>query len=655
MSIPRAIALAATLALAAGRTAAQTPQGTAFTYQGRLSDAGSPADGAFDFRFILYDAAVGGSQVGPIVSRDDVVVTGGLFTVSLDFGSSFGGSRRWLDLSVRPGASTGTYTPIAPRHELTSTPSALFSAETPWTGVADKPAGFADGIDDDVVGGLACGGGEVAKWNGTLWACANDLVNAGTVTSVGAGAGLSGGPITSSGTLSVAFGGGGAASTVARSDHNHHGQLWAGASGTGLTVESAAGTGNGILGRAGMGGGYGRGVIGEVVSTTGAGVYGHATATTGSAVGVLGLSDSTYGTGVYGEGTELGVRGQSATTFGSGVFGWATNTTGATSGVQGWSESSFGSGVLGTARASTGDARGVTGHTLSAHGIGVYGLASAGTGVNTGVYGTSHSSIGQGVIGFTSATVGTTRGVYGASFSPNGRGVEGHAGGSTGASFGVYGSAQSSAGMGVYGEAEAATGSTVGLHGVSHSSQGRGVLGVTTATSGPTVGVYGLNSSSAGYAGFFNGRVHVAGTLSKAAGSFRIDHPLDPERKYLYHSFVESPDMKNVYDGVVTTDADGFATVTMPEWFEALNRDFRYQLTVIGKGEWAHARVFREVEANTFVVQTDRPRIAVSWQVTGIRRDSYAEKHRIPVEEDKPLDEQGHPLEPGGGLPIPEP
>lgn len=84
-------------------------------------------------------------------------------------------------------------------------------------------------------------------------------------------------------------------------------------------------------------------------------------------------------------------------------------------------------------------------------------------------------------------------------------------------------------------------------------------------------------SNSSGYAGWFNGRVAVLGTLSKGGGSFKIDHPLDPANKTLSHSFVESPDMLNIYNGNVTTDADGFATVTLPDWFEALNRDFRYQ------------------------------------------------------------------------------
>lgn len=143
------------------------------------------------------------------------------------------------------------------------------------------------------------------------------------------------------------------------------------------------------------------------------------------------------------------------------------------------------------------------------------------------------------------------------------------------------------------------------------------------------------------------GNVTIPGTLSKGGGSFKIDHPLDPENKYLYHSFVESPDMKNIYDGVVTTDEQGYATIELPEWFSALNKDFRYQVTVIGDGDvWARARVFRKIENNAFVIQTDIPGVEVSWQVTGIRQDAYAEAHRIEVEEDKSEAERGTCLHP---------
>src|SRR5262245_18527540 len=174
--------------------AAQTPQGTGFTYQGRLTDGSSPANAAYDFQLTLYDAAAGGAQVGPIVTREDVPVTSGLFTVVLDFGPVFDGRRRFLQIGVRLGTSTGPFTPLAPRQELTPAPATLFSATTPWAGVSGKPAGFADDIDND---------------------------SGGTVTSVTAGAGLLGGPITTTGSLSVAFAGPGTAATAARSDHNH--------------------------------------------------------------------------------------------------------------------------------------------------------------------------------------------------------------------------------------------------------------------------------------------------------------------------------------------------------------------------------------------------------------------------------------------------
>jgi hypothetical protein len=128
---------------------AQTALGAAFTYQGRLTDGGSPASGTYDFQFILYDAAVGGAQQGPVVARDDVAVTNGLFTVSLDFGSVFAGSKRWLEIGVRPGASTGAYSTLSPRQELAPAPNAVFSAAVPWAGITGKPAGFADDVDND--------------------------------------------------------------------------------------------------------------------------------------------------------------------------------------------------------------------------------------------------------------------------------------------------------------------------------------------------------------------------------------------------------------------------------------------------------------------------------------------------------------------------
>jgi hypothetical protein len=105
--------------------AGQAALGTAFTYQGRLQDGDSPAEGAYDFRFILYDAESGGSQVGSTVEVGDVGVTNGFFTVEIDFGPIFTGEARFLEIGVRVGDSSGAYTTLSPRQELTPTPYAL--------------------------------------------------------------------------------------------------------------------------------------------------------------------------------------------------------------------------------------------------------------------------------------------------------------------------------------------------------------------------------------------------------------------------------------------------------------------------------------------------------------------------------------------------
>ncbi len=142
----------------------------------------------------------------------------------------------------------------------------------------------------------------------------------------------------------------------------------------------------------------------------------------------------------------------------------------------------------------------------------------------------------------------------------------------------------------------------------------------------------------------FEGDVDVNGNLAKSGGSFKIDDPVDPEDKYLYHSFVESPDMMNIYNGNVVTDGGGRAVVTLPSYFQSLNTDFRYQLTVMG--QFAQAIVASEVANGQFVIQTDKGNVKVSWQVTGIRQDAWANAHRIPNEVEKTEKEKGHYIHP---------
>jgi len=183
------------------------------------------------------------------------------------------------------------------------------------------------------------------------------------------------------------------------------------------------------------------------------------------------------------------------------------------------------------------------------------------------------------------------------------------------------------------------------VYGGNSATSGSGANGGYFVTASPRgAGVVGVNSASGGTAGYFSGNVYISGSLTKSSGTFLIDHPLDPAHKYLYHSFVESPDMMNVYNGNVVTNQRGVATVTLPDYFEALNQDFRYQLTVIG--QFAQAIVAKEINGNRFTIKTSKPGVKVSWQVTGIRHDAYADAHRVEVQVEKPPQEQGRYLHP---------
>jgi hypothetical protein len=390
-------------------------------------------------------------------------------------------------------------------------------------------------------------------------------------------------------------------------------------------------------------------------------VTGSNTATSGfNAIGVEGLSASSSGIGVEGVNSSggFGVLGQSSS--GNGVYGQSSNGNGMTGqsasgyGVVGASGS--GSGVFGTSNSgygvyglSDGSASGVEGESDgggpgvygTSSGVGVQGVSNSNYGVegqstsSFGVYG--QSSSGDGVHGQSSSAIG----VYGESTSnyalagesTSGTGVLGL---SEGSGSGVYG--QSTSGTGVEGEST----SSFGVHGTTGASYGvygeGGSVGVVAHNTDATGGNFAYLGAGCCAADLY-GNVAVHGTLTKTAGSFKIDDPIDPANKYLSHSFVESPDMMNIYNGNIVTDGSGIADVTLPDWFSALNKDFRYQLTVIGV--FAQAIIEQEITDNHFRIRTNQPNVKVSWQVTGVRHDPYAEAHRIPVVEDKPVAEKG--------------
>ena len=412
----------------------------------------------------------------------------------------------------------------------------------------------------------------------------------------------------------------------------------------------------------------------------GTGVFGYVSATAGETYGGRFESESNHGIGVAGQAPHKG------------VYGRASGSSGTNYGGQFWANGTAGRGVDGVATAEYGLTYGGRFQSFSNEGRGIYAYASSDNGVTYGVNGQSNSTSGIGVYGYAAATSGTNYGVWGRTRSPDGyagyfegrvhvsgsrdgnsdlvylnntgtgralqavsasntavwgrstsgyaavdgrnssgRGVSGH----SATNYGVYG--HSDENYGVFGHS--------GLTGGCFEGISIGVDGRATGTSGINWGVFGRTASSSGYAGYFDGRVHITGNLSKGGGSFEIDHPLDPANRILRHSFVESPDMMNVYNGNIITDGNGRAEVLLPDYFEALNVDFRYQLTVIG--EFAQAIVAEEISSNRFTICTDKPNVKVSWQVTGVRTDPYAIENRIVVEEYKSPELQGcylHPL-----------
>ena len=247
-----------------------------------------------------------------------------------------------------------------------------------------------------------------------------------------------------------------------------------------------------------------------------------------------------------------------------------------------------------------------------------------GTSTGTGVHAAASSSSGEAVVAVNTSS-GLAAELGGGTYAVKayGSSLQGT----------IYGETSASNGIGVRGKANVGN-LAVGVYG--ESSNGVGVF--ATTSSGLSGWFYGGQLS-------VNGDLYVSGTVSKGGGSFRIDHPLDPENMYLSHSFVESPDMMNIYNGIVVLDEEGRALVELPDWFEALNRDFRYQLTPIG-APGPNLFIEREVENNTFSIAGGEPGMKVSWELTGIRHDRWAQMHRIPVEEEKDEIDRGYFLQP---------
>jgi len=246
------------------------------------------------------------------------------------------------------------------------------------------------------------------------------------------------------------------------------------------------------------------------------------------------------------------------------------------------------------------------------------------------------------IIGDISGGTGRVYGLYAnvhnnAAYGYNRYGVYAHSGDSSNAqdnSFGVHATAWGGENAtGIDGYAEYAAESNWGLYGFARG--GQHAWGIYAWAQGGSVNTY---------AGYFGGDVRVTGTFDNSKNNIIMDHPLDPENKYLKLSSVNSPEMKNVFDGVVTLNANGEATVELPEYFEALNENFRYQVTCIGG--YAPVYIAEKIINNQFVIAGGQPGMEISWQVTGIRKDAFVQANPMEVEVDKPETEVGKYLAP---------
>ncbi|XXF75405.1 hypothetical protein P2318_20300 [Myxococcaceae bacterium GXIMD 01537] len=179
-------------------------------------------------------------------------------------------------------------------------------------------------------------------------------------------------------------------------------------------------------------------------------------------------------------------------------------------------------------------------------------------------------------------------------------------------------------------------------------------MGTDDALAVSALGGIGSLGTTTTPAGGFVGDVFILGNLKVAGGAkqFVIDHPQDPERRYLQHAAVEAPALKTFYDGTVTTDGSGSARVELPEWFSALNTDLCYSLTPVG-GPAPDLHVAKEFDGRAFVIAGGRANSRVCWQVTGVRHDASARSHPLVVEQEKTAREVGRFVDPSAhGRPL---
>lgn len=422
----------------------------------------------------------------------------------------------------------------------------------------------------------------------------------------------------------------------------------------------------------------------ETKSNAGRALFGYASATSGATYGSYAVNNSTGGRAAFGlaqatNGTNYGGWFQSNSPIGVGTY--ARNTAGGI-GLRAESTGKALDVLGGATFSSYGTFGGFVGigttnpswplHIISGENVLVRAEGTVTSGQAATGYFSTQSTIGSGIYARANSATGTASAVRAYNASPNGLALygEGHAAITGNVGIGTSSNPPSEK-LRVENDNPATNGTIVAINGVGATavfdsrrailaqSYGLGQsIGLQTSSESLNSNSYGILAQSwgaqgsyavfgkvtgGGWAGYFDGELY-AKSASSGIKAFMIDHPMDPANKVLTHSSVESDERKNIYDGTVTTDERGLATITMPTWFEALNENFRYQITVIDDAntdQFVLAKVVKRLKYGKFTIRTSVPNTTVSWQITGNRHDPVSNYYPLEIEREKKPFERG--------------